>query len=157
MVRKRATHGTTQSTASKRTTAQYADQRIMTDAGGEVHQTADGDMPVLLMQQGIPVSDAPNWFRIGARDPTALENFRCREKSCYFDHERIPVRVVYARGFGAPGYLEHYESLASIMKADFFQRARSPHFPHILISVSSCFVHHFQQDRPITMGNPPGW
>ena len=120
----------------------------------KLHQTANGDTPVLPMQQGIPVSDAPYLLRIGIRGPTALEDFRCREKIFHFDYERIPARVVYARSFGAPGYFEHYESLAAIMKADLFQRARSPHFPHILISAPSCLVHHFQQDRPITMGNP---
>jgi catalase len=94
-----------------------------------VPQRADGDTLVLLRQQGIPVSDAPNLLGMGACDPTTLEGFRCREKMCYFDHERIPVRVVYARGFGAPGYFEHCESSTAITKADLFQRARSPNFP----------------------------
>jgi hypothetical protein len=155
-VRKRVTHGMTQSTASKRITVQYADKKVVPDSG-EGHQIADGDMPVLVMQQGIPVSDTPHLLRIGARDPTALEDCRCREKSCYFDHERIPVRVVYARGCGAPGYVEHDESLVAIMKAGLFQRARSPNVPHIPISASTCSVHYVQQDRPITMGNPQGW
>jgi Catalase len=129
-VRKRATHGTIQSTASKRTTAQHVDQNVVSDSA-EVHHIANGDTSVLGMQQGIPVSDAPHLLRIEAHGPTALEDVRCREKLCYFDYERIPVRVVYARGFGAPGYFEHDESLAAIMKADLFQRARSPNFPHI--------------------------
>ena len=54
MVRERATRGMTHSTASKRITAQYADQRGVTDAGREGHQTADGDTPVLVMQQAFP-------------------------------------------------------------------------------------------------------
>jgi catalase len=67
------------------------------------------------------------------------------------------MRVVYAPGFGAPGYFGHSESLAAITKADLFQRARSPNFPHILISAPTCLDHHFQQDRPIAMGNPQAW
>jgi catalase len=152
-VRKRVTHGMTHSTASKRITVQYADKKVVLDSG-EGHQIAGGDRPVLAMQQGIPVSDTPHLLRIGARDPTTLEDVRCREKSCYFDHERIPVRVVYARGCGAPGYFEHDESLAAIMKASLFQRVRSPNVPHIPISASTCSVHYVQQERPKTMGHP---
>jgi catalase len=155
-VRKRATHGTTQSTASKRTTAQHVDQKVVSDSA-EVPQIADGDTSVLVMQQGIPVFDAPHLLRIGAYGPPALEDVRCREKLCYFDYERIPVRVMYARGFGAPGYFEPYESLAAIMKAGLFQHARSPNFPHIPISASTCPVHYVQQDRPIAMGHPQEW
>jgi len=95
----------------------------MTGAGGEVHQSAGGDTPDLTTQQGIPVADDQNSLRIGARGPTALEDFHFREKLFHFDHERIPERVVHARGFGARGYFENYASLADITKADPFQRA----------------------------------
>ena len=60
---------------------------------------------------------------IGERGPSALEDFHFREKIFHFDHERIPERVVHARGFGAHGYFENYESLADITRADLFQRA----------------------------------
>ena len=123
MAKKPATRGTTQDAASERTTAQYAEQRVTTGAGGEVHQSAGGDTPVLTTQQGIPVSDDQNSLKIGARGPTALEDFHFREKLFHFDHERIPERVVHARGFGAHGYFENYASLAAITKADLFQRA----------------------------------
>src|SRR5690348_18267873 len=102
--------------------AQYADQTVRTGTGGEVHQTAGGDTPVLTTQQGIPVADDQNSLRIGSRGPTALEDFHFREKIFHFDHERIPERVVHARGFGAHGYFENYESLSDITRADLFQR-----------------------------------
>ncbi|WP_447987002.1 catalase [Nitrospira sp. Nam74] len=103
-------------------TRQYADQPVQTGAGGEVHQTAGGDTPVLTTQQGIPVADDQNSLKVGVRGPTALEDFHFREKIFHFDHERIPERVVHARGFGAHGYFENYESLADITRADLFQR-----------------------------------
>lgn len=109
--------------ASDRKTAQYADQTVTTGPGGEVHQTADGETPVMTTQQGIPVSDDQNSLKIGLRGPTALEDFHFREKLFHFDHERIPERVVHARGFGAHGYFENYEPLTEITKADLFQRA----------------------------------
>jgi len=111
-----------QSAADERKTAQYADQRVSTGNGGEVHQTASGDTSVLTTEQGIPVADDQNSLKIGSRGPTALEDFHFREKIFHFDHERIPERVVHARGFGAHGYFENYESLADITRADLFQR-----------------------------------
>ena len=104
--------------------SRYGDQSVMTGNAGEVHQTAGGDVPVLTTQQGIPVSDDQNSLRIGARGPTALEDFHFREKVFHFDHERIPERVVHARGFGAHGYFENYQSLGDITKADLFQRPK---------------------------------
>ncbi len=89
--------------------------------GGELHQTASGDQPVMTTQQGIPVGDDQNSLKVGATGPTLLEDFHFREKMFHFDHERIPERVVHARGFGAHGYFENYESLADITKANVFQ------------------------------------
>jgi catalase len=90
--------------------------------GGELHQTAGADVPALTTQQGTPVSDDQNSLKVGPRGPTTLEDFHLREKIFHFDHERIPERVVHARGFGAHGYFENYESLAEITAADLFQR-----------------------------------
>ena len=104
-------------------TAQYYDQSVARGTGGETHQTASGDTPGLTTQQGIPVADDQNSLKIGTRGPTALEDFHFREKIFHFDHERIPERVVHARGFGAHGYFENYEPLSDITKADLFQRA----------------------------------
>ncbi|MGZ9187663.1 MAG: catalase [Candidatus Binatia bacterium] len=104
------------------TVQQYGDQTVTVGAGGETHQTADDGAPVLTTQQGTPVSDDQNSLKIGARGPTVLEDFHFREKIFHFVHERIPERVVHARGFGAHGYFENYESLADLTKADLFQR-----------------------------------
>jgi catalase len=90
--------------------------------GGELHQTAGVDMPVMTTQQGIPVSDDQNSLKVGPRGPTTLEDFHLREKIFHFDHERIPERVVHARGYGAHGYFENYDSLADVTAADLFQR-----------------------------------
>ena len=123
MAKNRMTHDTRKRTAKDSKTMQYADQTVTTSAGGEVHQTAGGGTPVLTTQQGIPIADDQNSLKIGARGPTALEDFPLREKLFHFDHERIPERVVHARGFGAHGYFENYESLSDITKADLFQRS----------------------------------
>ncbi|MEJ8572966.1 catalase [Microbaculum marinum] len=99
-----------------------ADQKILRGTGGETHQVATGDVPVLTTQQGVPVADDQNSLKAGSRGPTLLEDQHFREKIFHFDHERIPERVVHARGFGVHGYFENYESLADITSADLFQR-----------------------------------
>ena len=92
-------------------------------AVSETHQTSGGDVAPLTTTQGAPISDDQNSLRAGDRGPTLLEDFVLREKIFHFDHERIPERVVHARGFGAHGFFEAYESLAELTKADLFQRA----------------------------------
>lgn len=98
--------------------------------GGETHQVAGGDVDVLTTQQGIPVADDQNTLRQGERGPALLEDLHFREKIFHFDHERIPERVVHARGYGAHGYFELTESLAKVTRADLFQRVgeRTPAF-----------------------------
>ncbi len=91
--------------------------------GGETHQTSNNPNERLTTQQGLPISDDQNSLKIGARGPTLLEDIVLRDKIFHFDHERIPERVVHARGFGVHGYFENYASLAEITKADLFQRA----------------------------------
>jgi len=90
--------------------------------GGETRQTAAGDQAVLTTQQGIPVADDQNTLRAGARGPALLEDFHLREKIFHFDHERIPERVVHARGYGAHGYFECTDPLTDVTRADLFQR-----------------------------------
>src|SRR3954447_17123483 len=90
--------------------------------GGELHQGADG-YGALTTQQGVVVADDQNTLRVGDRGPAALEDFHFREKIFHFDHERIPERVVHARGFGAHGFFETYEPLTDLTRADLFQRA----------------------------------
>ncbi len=89
----------------------------------ELHQTAGKDVPVLTTQQGTPISDDQNTLRVGTRGPALLEDLHFREKIFHFDHERIPERVVHARGYGAHGYFENYEPLAELTSAGLFQRA----------------------------------
>jgi catalase len=90
--------------------------------GGETHQAAGADVPALTTQQGVPVADDQNSLKAAVRGPTLLEDFHLREKPFHFDHERIPERVVHARGFGARGYFENYQSVADVTAADLFQR-----------------------------------
>ncbi|MEJ6552414.1 catalase [Psychrobacter pacificensis] len=79
--------------------------------GGETHQRAGDDTKVLTTQQGVAISDNQNSLKAGARGPTLLEDFVLREKINHFDHERIPERIVHARGSAAHGYFELTESL----------------------------------------------
>ncbi|RDZ26171.1 catalase [Lysobacter silvisoli] len=80
--------------------------------GGELHQTAGGKHPPLTTNQGLPLSDNQNSLRATERGPGLLEDFALREKITHFDHERIPERIVHARGSGAHGYFELTRSLA---------------------------------------------
>ncbi|TPG41129.1 catalase [Sphingomonas koreensis] len=90
--------------------------------GGETHQRADGDHPTLTTNQGMAVADNQNQLKAGDRGPVLLEDHVYREKINHFDHERIPERIVHARGSAAHGYFELTESLSNITKADIFQR-----------------------------------
>ena len=92
-----------------------------TGNGGETHQrAAAGDK--LTTNQGIPVADNQNQLKAGTRGPVLLEDFVLREKIFHFDHERIPERIVHARGSAAHGYFELYDSLSDVTTADLFQR-----------------------------------
>src|ERR1700759_887883 len=104
-------------------TATLHDRKLVVGEGGELHQTASRDGDVLTTAQGGPVSDDQNSLKIGPRGPTLLEDFHFREKIFHFDHERIPERVVHARGYAAHGFFENYKSLSKYTKADLFQRA----------------------------------
>ncbi|HEV2641578.1 MAG TPA: catalase, partial [Candidatus Elarobacter sp.] len=75
----------------------------------------------LTTNQGVPIADNQNSLRAGERGPTLLEDFILREKITHFDHERIPERVVHARGSGAHGYFQVYESMAKYTRAGFLQ------------------------------------
>ncbi|MDZ7875083.1 MAG: catalase C [Rhizobium sp.] len=110
------------SAGPKTATAKIHDQTMQRGEGGELHQIAEGDAPLLTTAQGGPVSDDQNSLRVGPRGPLVVDDFHFREKIFHFDHERIPERVVHARGYGAHGYFETYESLADYTKADLFQR-----------------------------------
>ncbi|RWL50264.1 MAG: catalase [Mesorhizobium sp.] len=102
--------------------AEIHDQELVRGNGGELHQVAEGDAEVQTTALGTPIADDHNTLKIGERGPTLIEDFHFREKIFHFDHERIPERVVHARGYGAHGFFETYESLAKYTKADIFQR-----------------------------------
>jgi catalase len=107
--------------------------RIKTDADsrsdpgtrrrGELHQTSASSSPVLTTAQGVPVADDQNSLRAEECGPELLEDTHFGEKIFHFDHERIPERVVHARGYGAHGFFETYNSLEDFTRADIFQRA----------------------------------
>ncbi|MEN6544796.1 MAG: catalase [Armatimonadia bacterium] len=80
-------------------------------AGGELHQIAGGPHPALTTNQGTPVSDNQNSLRANPHGPSLLEDFVLREKITHFDHERIPERIVHARGTGVHGFFELTDSL----------------------------------------------
>ena len=75
----------------------------------------------LTTNQGVKISDDENSLKAGVRGPTLMEDFHFREKITHFDHERIPERVVHARGYAAHGEFELYESMKEFTKAGFLQ------------------------------------
>ena len=94
--------------------------RVRVNAGGQA----------LTTNQGVAVGDNQNSLKAGLRGPTLLEDFILREKITHFDHERIPERIVHARGSAAHGYFECYQPLAQYTRAAPFQAAgkRTPVF-----------------------------
>ena len=86
-------------------------QKNIEDSGGEF----------LTTNHGVRINDNQNSLKAGDRGPTLLEDFILREKITHFDHERIPERVVHARGSAAHGFFQVYESMAEYTKAGFLQ------------------------------------
>ncbi len=78
-----------------------------------------GENEALTTNQGVRIADDQNSLRAGTRGPTLLEDFILREKITHFDHERIPERIVHARGSAAHGYFQPYKSLSDVTKAAF--------------------------------------
>lgn len=79
----------------------------------------------LTTNQGLKMEEDEHSLKAGKRGPTLLEDFHFREKMTHFDHERIPERVVHARGYGAHGEFELYESMKKYTKAKFLQNPGS--------------------------------
>ncbi|HZW18322.1 MAG TPA: catalase [Luteimonas sp.] len=119
----------TSSTASKATRKPTAARETRGNAD-ELHQLAGGAHPPLTTNQGLPVSDNQNSLRSTPRGPTLLEDFVLREKITHFDHERIPERIVHARGSAAHGYFELTKSLSKYTTAKLFTEVgkRTPLF-----------------------------
>jgi catalase len=94
--------------------------RVRADSGGRT----------LTTNQGVPIADNQNSLKAGLRGPTLLEDFILREKITHFDHERIPERIVHARGSGAHGYFECHAPLTDLTRASLFSEAgkRTPVF-----------------------------
>jgi catalase len=86
-------------------------KKIRIGEGGELHQLSDGEGELLTTNQGLPLSDNQNSLKANPHGPVLLEDFILREKITHFDHERIPERIVHARGTGAHGYFELTHSL----------------------------------------------
>ena len=80
---------------------------------------SDATEQALRTNHGVKISDNQNTLKAGARGPSLLEDFIMREKITHFDHERIPERIVHARGTAAHGYFQAYESHAALTKAGF--------------------------------------
>ncbi len=87
--------------------------RVRVDSAGQV----------LTTNMGTAISDNQNSLKAGLRGPTLLEDFVLREKITHFDHERIPERIVHARGSGAHGFFECYKPLTKLTKAAPFTEA----------------------------------
>jgi catalase len=81
---------------------------------------ADSADRELTTNQGVPVADNQNSLKAGLRGPALLEDFILREKITHFDHERIPERIVHARGSGAHGFFECYAPLTRLTRASLF-------------------------------------
>jgi catalase len=101
-----------------------------TGAGGEAHQGAASPDQALTTNQGLRISDNQNSLRSGTRGPTLLEDVIFREKITHFDHERIPERIVHARGSGAHGFFQVYKPLSKLTRAAFLRdpRKKTPVF-----------------------------
>lgn len=97
--------------------------KVVNGNAGELHQQPKGKRDVLTTAQGRPVVDDQNTLRVGARGPALLEDAHFREKIFHFDHERIPERVVHARGYGAHGVFESAGDASDITCASLFAEA----------------------------------
>lgn len=82
---------------------------------------SDATGQALRTNQGVKVADNQNTLKAGPRGPSLLEDFIMREKITHFDHERIPERIVHARGTGAHGFFQAYENHSTLTKAGFLQ------------------------------------
>ncbi len=80
----------------------------------------------LTTAEGVKIADNQNSLKAGSRGPTLLEDFFLRQKMTHFDHERIPERIVHARGFGAHGHFQLKTSLSQITCADFLTQTDKP-------------------------------
>lgn len=127
MATKKTITNTTTSPASKTTHSELAGTDTL-DRGNTSAKLdslepfrSDATGQALRTNQGVKVSDNQNTLKVGDRGPSLLEDFIMREKITHFDHERIPERIVHARGTAAHGYFQTYDNHAVLTKAGFLQ------------------------------------
>jgi catalase len=108
-------------TNSKQNTVKKKNSAHLVKSPAEIHPTTSTAANALRTNQGLPIADNQNPLKAGRRGPILLEDFVLREKITRFDHERIPERIVHARGTGAHGYFQCYKSCADVSKAAFLQ------------------------------------
>src|SRR6476620_8754678 len=135
--------GATAQPASRRPTASTLSEEPMSEKVGSVapegrnstiepldRVRVDSSGQMLTPNPGVRIADNQSSLKYGTRGPVLLEDFILREKITHFDHERIPERIVHARGSGAHGYFECYEPLTDITRAAPFKEAgkRTPVF-----------------------------
>ena len=126
---------TTASTASEMSTSEKVGEgKVSAGVNATIDSLdrvrVDSNDQALTTNQGVPVGNNQHSLKMGLRGPTLLEDFILREKITHFDHERIPERVVHARGSAAHGYFEAYKNISDITKAAPFREAgkRTPVF-----------------------------
>ena len=97
-----------------------------------------GTNEFMTTDQGLKINDDQNSLKAGERGGTLLEDFILREKITHFDHERIPERIVHARGTAAHGYFQVYKALANYTKAGFLNdpSRRTPVFAQASLRVA---------------------
>ena len=104
----------------------------------------------LTTAQGLRLPDTDHSLKAGERGPTLLEDFHLREKITHFDHERIPERVVHARGAAAHGVFESYGTAASVTKAGFLAKGADRGLRSFLHRARA------RADRPTPCATPAG-
>jgi catalase len=103
---------------AKKTTIPADSNKKIADLAADLEQ---GTGEFMTTDQGLKINDDNNSLKAGERGATLLEDFILREKITHFDHERIPERIVHARGSAAHGYFQVYESMEKYTKAGFLQ------------------------------------
>ena len=113
---------TSDSASSEVSGTDTVDRHNMSEKNSQLEQfKVDATNEALRTNQGVKVSDDQNSLKAGERGATLLEDFILREKITHFDHERIPERVVHARGSAAHGYFQPYKNHSELTKAEFLQ------------------------------------
>jgi catalase len=110
---------TTPTKAQPKRAASAPEITVQRGNAGEWHPQTNDPAQSLTTNQGGIISEDQNSLKGGERGPTLLEDFLLREKITHFDHERIPERVVHARGYGAHGYFQSYKAYPELTKAQF--------------------------------------